>query len=40
VWVERNGRWIVDSETRIKGSPLPLFDEPAKAQAPKSAHAD
>jgi hypothetical protein len=32
VWVERNGRWIVDSETRTKGSPLPLFDEPAPAK--------
>ncbi len=30
VWFERNGRWVVDSETRTKGSPLPLFDEPPK----------
>ena len=31
VWVERGGQWIVDSETRTKGSPLSLFDEPTKA---------
>ena len=30
VWVERGGRWVVDSETRTKGTPLPLFDEPRK----------
>ncbi len=33
VWVERDGRWVVDSETRTRGSPLPLFDEPPKAAA-------
>jgi hypothetical protein len=31
VWVEKGGRWVVDSETRTKGSPLSLFDEPTTA---------
>ena len=29
-WEEQNGEWVMVSETRIKGAPLTLFDEPAK----------
>ena len=37
-WEETNGDWVVVSETRTKGAPLNLFDEPsaktAKSDAP------
>ena len=29
-WEETNGDWIMVSETRTKGAPLTLFEEPAK----------
>jgi hypothetical protein len=29
-WEKQDGHWIMASETRVKGSPLVLFDEPAK----------
>jgi hypothetical protein len=32
-WEEQNGEWVMVSETRIKGAPLNLFDEPAKDEA-------
>jgi len=29
-WERRDGQWVMATETRVKGSPLILFDEPAK----------
>ena len=29
-WEKQDGHWIMASETRVKGAPLVLFDEPAK----------
>jgi hypothetical protein len=29
-WEKRDGSWIMAEETRVKGAPLVLFDEPAK----------
>jgi hypothetical protein len=37
-WERRDGDWIVASETRVKGAPLVLFDEPA-AHATETAAA-
>jgi hypothetical protein len=28
VWVRKDGDWVVDSEVRVKGAPLVLFEEP------------
>jgi hypothetical protein len=36
-WEERNGDWLLVSETRTKGSPLMLFDEPARLGAAEAA---
>lgn len=33
-WERRDGDWIVASETRVKGAPLVLFDEPKKQPSP------
>lgn len=30
IWEEKGTQWVVASETRSKGAPLILFDEPAK----------
>lgn len=29
-WEKKGGQWVVDTETRVKGSPLSLFDEPER----------
>ena len=29
-WEHRDGEWVLASETRVKGAPLVLFDEPAR----------
>jgi hypothetical protein len=29
-WERRDGQWVMASETRVKGSPLALFDEPTR----------
>jgi hypothetical protein len=29
-WEKRDGQWIMAAETRVKGSPLVLFEEPSK----------
>jgi hypothetical protein len=29
-WEEKDGAWVVAKEERVKGSPLALFEEPAK----------
>jgi hypothetical protein len=33
VWVRKNGDWVVEKETRVKGAPLTLFEEPKTARA-------
>jgi hypothetical protein len=34
-WERRDGNWVVATETRVKGSPLSLFDEPVKGETTK-----
>jgi hypothetical protein len=36
VWVRKNGDWLMEKETRVKGAPLTLFDEP-KAAHPQAS---
>ena len=36
-WEEEKGEWVLVSETRTKGSPLAIFDEPAKPKATETA---
>lgn len=34
-WERRDSDWVLASEERVKGAPLVLFDEPAKATIPR-----
>jgi hypothetical protein len=38
-WEERDGEWVLAKETRVRGAPLSIFDEPAVA-APKKASSE